>query len=197
MTTTPAPTPTSAPASASASASASAPPSASASESAPTPENLPRVDSREAWLAALRWGFTRAMAGTTRRIVCVDTDFDEWPLNAAELHQELTVWLRRPQRQLVLLAAHFNHVPMRHPRFLSWRPAWAHAVLPFAAPAEWADTLPSLLLDDAGTLVQLLDPLQWRGRASTDLRSAHLAREQVEVLQQRAEPSFPVHTLGL
>ncbi len=166
--------------------------------SVPTePDQLPRIDSREAWLLALRWGFTRAMAGPARRIVCVDSNFDEWPLNEAELHQELTVWLRKPQRQLVLLAAHFEHVPQRHPRFMTWRPAWAHAVSPLAAPAEWAATLPSVLLDDAGTVVQLLDPLLWRGRASTDARSAQAAREQVEVLLQRAETTFPAHTLGL
>ncbi len=160
-------------------------------------EAPPRVDSRQAWLAALRWGFTQAMAGPTRRIVCVDSNFDEWPLNAAELHNELTNWLRRPQRQLVLLAAHFNHVALRHPRFVNWRLTWAHAVLPFTAPPEWADTLPSLLLDDTGTLVQLLDPLQWRGRASTSVREAQASREQVEVLLQRGEPAFPAHTLGL
>jgi hypothetical protein len=160
---------------------------------APMADALPKVDSREAWLAALRWGFTRAMAGSSRRIVCVDTNFDEWPLNAAELHQELTAWLRKPQRQLVLLAAHFNHVPLRHPRFMTWRPAWAHAVQPLAVPPEWADTVPSLLLDDKGTLVHLLDPLLWGGGA----RHAHAPREQVEVLLQRAEPTFPAQTLGL
>jgi hypothetical protein len=174
-----------------------APANVSANTNVPAPENVPRVESLEAWVAALRWGFTRAMAGPTRRIVCVDSNFDEWPLNAAELHQELTIWLRGPQRQVVLLAAHFDHVPQRHPRFMTWRPAWAHAVLPFSAPPEWADTLPSLLLDDTGTLVQLLDPVLWLGRASTDSRSAQAAREQVEVLRQRAEPAFPVHTLGL
>jgi hypothetical protein len=172
-------------------------PSGTQQSASPSANLPPRVDSREAWQAALLWGFTRAMAGPTRRIICVDTDFDEWPLNASELHRELTVWLRKPQRQLVLLAAHYDRVPQRHPRFMSWRPAWAHAVAPFAVLPEWADTLPSLLLDDAGTLVHLLDPLQWRGRASTDARSAQVPREQVEVLLQRAETAFPAHTLGL
>ncbi len=172
-------------------------PAAPARPEPSSPETPPRVDSREAWLVALRWGFTRAMASASRRIVCVDTNFDEWPLNAADLHSELTVWLRGPQRQLVLLAAHFEHVPQRHPRFMAWRPAWAHAVVPVAVPPEWADAVPSLLLDDADTLVELRDPLLWRGHASTDGRSAHLAREQVQVLLQRAESAFPVHTLGL
>jgi hypothetical protein len=160
---------------------------------------IPVIDSRAGFIAALRWGFTRAMreGARTRRIVCVDRDFAEWPLDAPELLAELTTWVKRPQRQLVLLAACFDDVPRRHARFVAWRRFFSTAVLPHAAPKDVAAELPGLLLDDEGTLVRLIDPVHWRGRASADARSAQPWREQIDAVLQRSEPAFPVQSLGL
>ncbi len=157
----------------------------------------PTIDSRPSWLAALPWGVQTATARGARSITCVDVDFAEWPLNDPALLQALTPWLRLPQRRLVLLAAEFAAIPRRHPRFVAWRRDWAHAIDTLRAPEELAKGLPCALLDDRDLSVQLLDPVHWKGRAALDARTAHLLREQIDVVLQRSEVSFPVNTLGL
>ncbi len=127
----------------------------------------------------------------------VDADFTEWPLNDAGWLQQLTAWLRLPQRRLVLLAADFSAIPQQHPRFMAWRRDWSHAVEARQVPPELATGLPLVLLDDRQLSVQLLDPVHWRGRAAQDARVAHLIREQVDAVLQRSEIGFPVNTLGL
>lgn len=166
-------------------------------EMVPTP---PAIDSRAGFAAAIRWGFERAMreGGRTRRIVCVDREFGAWPLDEPELLSQLTAWLKGgAQRQLVLLAASFDEVPRRHPRFVAWRRLFTHAVFPFEAPEDVAGALPTLLLDDDGTLVRLIDPVHWRGRASADERSVLPWREQIDAVLQRSEAAFPAQSLGL
>lgn len=163
-------------------------------------DNLPpTIDSRAGFKAAVSWGFTRAMreGGRSRRILCVDRDFADWPLDAPELHAQLTAWLKGAQRQLVLLGATFDEMPRRHPRFVGWRRHFTHAVFPFAAPEDIAAQLPTLLLDDDATLVRLIDAVHWRGRASADERSALPWREQIDAVLQRSEAAFPVQSLGL
>lgn len=162
-------------------------------------ETPPVIDSRAAFAAAIQWGFARAMRDGTRsrRIVCVDPDFTLWPLDEPELHASLTAWLKGAQRQLVLLAASFDEVPRRHPRFLAWRRHFTHTVHPLTAPEDIAASLPTLLFDDAGTLVRLVDAVHWRGRASADERSALPWREQIDAVLQRSEAAFPAQSLGL
>lgn len=159
----------------------------------------PVIDSRSGFAAAVSWGFARAMreGGRSRRIVCVDRNFVDWPLDAPELLALLTSWLKGSQRQLVLLGANFEEMPRRHPRFVGWRRHFAHAVSPYAAPEDLAAQLPTLLLDDDGTLVRLTDPVHWRGRASADERSALPWREQIDAVLQRSEAAFPAQSLGL
>ena len=162
-----------------------------------TPGTLPRIDSREAFVAAVRWGFERAAADGARTITCVDTNFASWPLDDPLLLQGLTAWLRQPMRQLVLLAARYDEVPRRQPRFTAWRRDWAHAVQALQPPQELADNLPTLLLDDRKLSVHLIDPVHWRGRAALDGRARLLWQEKVDVILQRSEPGFAVTTLGL
>ena len=160
-------------------------------------QELPVIDTRAAWQAALRWGFATAIQRGARRITCVDATFETWPLDDAVLLQGLTAWLRLPQRRLVLLARHFDEVPRRLPRFTSWRRDFAHALEAWQAGEELAADLPSLLLDDGALSVQLIDETHWRGRAGLDTRSATLLRERIDVILQRSAPAFAVNTLGL
>ena len=161
--------------------------------------SIPVIDSRSGFAAAIQWGFARAMreGGRSRRIVCVDRDFAEWPLDEPALLDSLTVWLKGAQRRLVLMAASFDEVPRRHPRFVAWRQHFAHSVFPHEAPDDVAAVLPTLLLDDEGTMVRLIDPVHWRGRAGIDARSSLPWREQIDALLQRSEAAFPVQSLGL
>lgn len=159
----------------------------------------PVIDSRTGFAQAVLWGFARAMreGGRSRRILCVDRDFALWPLDRPELHASLTTWLKGAQRQLVLLAASYDDVPRLHPRFVAWRRQFTHAVFPFAAPEDIAAALPTLLLDDEGTMVRLIDAVHWRGRASADERTALPWREQIDAVLQRSEAAFPARSLGL
>lgn len=165
----------------------------------PVPEaaTIPRIDSRPAWQAAVRWGLETATARRARHITLVDTDLSDWPLDDPSLLPLLTAWLRLPQRRLVLLAAAYDKLPRVRPRFCGWRRDWAHAIQAWQAPADLAADLPCLLLDDANLSVQLIDRQHGRGRADLHARTAHLWREKVDALLQRAEPGFAVHTLGL
>lgn len=157
----------------------------------------PRIDSREAFADGLRWGFAAALADGARSITCVDPNFELWPLDDAALLDSLTAWLKLPQRKLVLLAASYDEVPRRQPRFTGWRVHWAHAIQALQCPQEFAAELPSLLIDDRRTCVHLIDPVHGRGRADRDARSRLLWQEKVDVVLQRSEPAFAVTTLGL
>lgn len=160
-------------------------------------EPVPLIDSRASFAAALHWGFETAIANGACCITCVDPNFEDWPLDNAALLQNLTAWLRLPQRRLVLLAANYDSVPQRLPRFTGWRRDWAHAIQAWQPPQEFAPDVPTLLLDDRSITVHLLDPLHWRGRAAVDARSRLLWQEKIDVVLQRSEAAFAVTTLGL
>jgi hypothetical protein len=157
----------------------------------------PKIDSRSGFVAAVHWGFDTAIAAGARRIVIVDRDFAEWPLDDPVLHERLTAWLRLPKRRLVLLAHDFDAVPRRHPRFVRWRADWVHAIDAFSPPAEDPVELPTLLVDDGAISVQLIDAVHWRGRAEHDPRQAQLWRESLDAVLQRSEPAFAANRLGL
>lgn len=160
-------------------------------------QDLPLIDTRAGWQAALHWGFETALQRGARRITCVDPTFETWPLDDPALLAGLTAWLRLPQRRLVMLARQYDEVPRRFPRFTAWRRDFGHAVEPWQAPEELASDLPNLLLDDGPVSVQLVDEMHWRGRAAVDARSATLLRERTDAILQRSTPAFAVATLGL
>ena len=157
----------------------------------------PSIDTRESFAAALRWGFENAAADGGRCITCVDTSFEYWPLEDPGLLEGLTAWAKLPQRRLLLLAARYDEVPRRQPRFTAWRRDWAHAVTALQAPQDFAADLPTLMLDDRKTSVHLIDALNWRGRAAVDPRARMLWQEKIDVVLQRSEAGFAVTTLGL
>ena len=161
------------------------------------PTDPPVIDSRSAFVAALAWAFGSAIERRARSIVCCDGDFALWPLDDPQLLQDLTTWLRLPQRRLVLLAGTYEEVPRRCPRFNAWRTSWSHAIEAWVAPTELAADLPTLLVSDGTLGVQLLDPVHWRGRASTDVRSVVQWTQEIDAVLQRSERGFPVNTLGL
>jgi len=97
----------------------------------------------------------------------------------------------------VLLAAGYDAVPRRCPRFNAWRGNWMHAIDAWQAPQDLAGDLPTLLVSDGAVSVHLVDALHWRGRAQSDERSARLWCEQSDVVLQRSERAFATRTLGL
>lgn len=163
---------------------------------APAP-SLPRIDSRTAWCQAVLWGFETAIARGARCITCIDADFAEWPLDDVALLQRLTAWLRLPQRRLQWLAAGYETMARQHPRLVAWRADWVHASPGWQVSEDLVAGLPSLLLDDTGLSLHLVDAVHWRGRAALDRRSATLWQERLDAWMQRAEPSFAAKTLGI
>ncbi|HSQ73459.1 MAG TPA: hypothetical protein VLM87_13645 [Rubrivivax sp.] len=160
-------------------------------------QDVPVIDTRAGWQAALVWGFETAIERGARRITCVDASFETWPLDDPALLQRLTAWLRLPQRRLVLLAGNYDEVPRRFARFTAWRRDFAHAVEAWQAPQELAAGLPGLLFDDGPVGVHLVDDTHWRGRAWVDAQEATLWRERIDVVLQRSTSAFAVNTLGL
>ena len=157
----------------------------------------PAIDSRTAFVQALHWGFHTAIAQDARRLLCVDANFAEWPWDDPALLQDLTAWLRLPQRRLVLLARSYDDLPRQRPRFNGWRAEFGHAIEAWQAPEDLARDLPTLLTCDGAVSVHLVDALHWRGRTSSDVRGARRWCEQIDVVLQRSERAFAVQTLGL
>lgn len=160
-------------------------------------ETPPAIDSRASFAEAVRWAFAQAIARDARRIVAVDRDFVDWPLGDTALLEQLTGWLRRPQRQLVLLAANWEDVPRRHPRFMPWRRTWAHALAIWQQPDGLDRDLPTWLLDDDALLLRLFDRERWRGRVEFDERATRLHRDEIDAVLQRSTPALPATQLGL
>jgi hypothetical protein len=158
---------------------------------------VPRIDSRAGFTAALLWAFERSIERRARRIVCVDPSFNDWPLDDAALLTRLTAWLRTPRRKLVLLAPQFDDLPRRHARFAAWRVDWVHAIEAWSPPEQDRIEMPTVLVDDDSTSVELIDSVHWRGHVDIDSRTARLWRERIDALLQRSEPAFPVNRLGL
>jgi len=159
--------------------------------------NAPDIASRAGFVAALRWGFEQAVGAGARRIVCVDADFADWPLDDTGLQAQLTAWLKQPGRRLVLLARRYDELPRRQPRFVAWRRLWAHAIEAWSPQDGDPVELPTLLFDDQQVSVQLIDSVHWRGRAAIDAREARLWGERIDAVLQRSEPSFAANALGL
>jgi len=155
------------------------------------------IASRSDFVAAVQRGFEAAAREQARRILCVDPDFAEWPLDDEGLHALLTRWLHLPQRRLVLLAAHYDELPRRHPRFVAWRRYWSHAIETWVAPEEGAAELPTVLVDDGTVSVNLVDVLHWRGRVESDAGSARVWCDRIDALLQRSQPGLGASTLGL
>jgi hypothetical protein len=155
-----------------------------------------RIDSRAEFVAALHEAVALALARRARRMLWVDADFAEWPLDDTTLLARLTQWLRLPQRQLVLLALHYDDV-RRRARFVAWYRLWAHAVAAYSPAAEDAVALPCVLLAEGATSVQLVDPVHWRGWITASAVQERQWRERLDALLQRSMPAFAATTLGL
>jgi hypothetical protein len=155
------------------------------------------IESRADFVAAVHDTVSLALARATRRMVWVDADFAEWPLDDPALLQALTDWVRLPQRQLVLLAAGYDDLRRRRARFTAWVRLWSHAVISCSPSQDDVAELPCVLLAEGAGLVHLLDPVHWRGWASSDAVQQREWRDRIDAFLQRSTPAFPVTTLGL
>lgn len=153
--------------------------------------------SRADFNAALRWSLAHAIGSRSRRLTWTDPDFAIWPLGDPALLQQLTTWLKLPQRRLVLIAHRFDAVSRLHPRFVAWRRDWSHAIDAWS-PSEGVEVrLPTLAIDDDRLCLQVFDSTHGRGRLSLDEQAVRAWRDEIDALLQRCEAAFPVHQVGL
>jgi hypothetical protein len=138
-----------------------------------------------------------ALARDARRLVWIDPDFVQWPLDRAPLIDNLGGWLRRPSRRLVLLGGCYDRLERTHPRFTQWRTQWSHAI-DAREPSDMAgEDLPTLLLDDGPTVLELWQRDPPRGRAGQDAAAAAAARDRTDAALQRSASAWPTRPLGL
>ena len=165
----------------------------------PTPEPLApgALRSRADFDGAVCGALRHAIAQRSRRLIWLDPDFTAWPLGDPALLQDLTTWLKLPQRRLVLIAQRFDEVPRQHPRFVAWRRDWSHAIEAWSPSAGTEVQMPTLAIDDDRLCLQLFDRMQWRGRLTLDEQAARRWRDEIDALLQRCDAAFPVHHIGL
>lgn len=159
------------------------------------------------YVAALKDLLLRACAAGCRDIHCLDTanaGFVEWPWSDPAVLDALTRWAGAGRR-LHLLAAQYDDLRRRHPRFVQWRVTWGHCVEARAyeeGAAEQAGkpALESALIASGGESMfslRLFDAEHWRGAVSIESADALRTREWFDALAQRSCESFAATTLGL
>jgi len=146
--------------------------------------------------ARVRAVVEQAVALKARRLVLVDPDFVEWPLDQAAVLEGLTRFAQLPDRRVLLIGNRFDGVQRTHPRFVAWRRTYAHAAQPLA-PAEEGVELPTMMQIDRNVGLRVLERLRWRGRMVEQGPDAQRLAEEIDALTQRCEPTFAATTLGL
>lgn len=158
--------------------------------------DVTELSSAEDFRAAICAAARAAVDLRARRLVLVDRDFDEWPLDDPDLLDALTDFVRLPGRQVLLLGRSFEAVARSRPRFVRWRQIWGHAV-DARRPVDDELPVPTLLLADRSLAVEVLDKEHWRGRVlQGDPRIAVLTHD-IDAFAQRTEATFGATTLGL
>lgn len=159
------------------------------------PDRGALIDGRSEFTDAVRRSLAQAWRQRERELWLVDTDFEIWPLDDADVQTALTAWARLPQRRLMMVGTRFETIPRLFPRFTAWRGTFAHVVEAFTTEIE-PSQVPTLLLAGPSSLM-LADRLRWRGHALGTDKDVADWREVVDVLLQRSEPGFGANTLGL
>lgn len=165
-------------------------------EPAPAEGDAGRIDSRDGFHRALLAALDEAADAGSAELWLCDPDFDAWPLGRPAMVDALGRWVGS-RRRLRLIAADYQGLPRRHPRWMAWRQQWSHVVQCLAVHEELVARVPTLLLVPGRVAVRLHDRERHRGRverAATDLLRAG---ELIDALSQRADESLPVTTLGL
>jgi hypothetical protein len=154
------------------------------------------LSGRTALLDAVRQVLVELPEQAPRRVVLLDAEFGDWPIDEPQVLEALSNWARPPGRQLVLIGLDFDSLARQRPRFGRWRRAWAHRVDAFRPGDLTGPSLPAWLL--AGNVaIEWLDRLHWRGRRVAEAAALRTMDETTDAILQRCEPSWPVTTLGL
>lgn len=145
---------------------------------------------------AVREAFAKIAEVDCREIIISDADFEQWPLGEALIVDALAAWAL-PHRKMTVLAANYDEVPRRHPRWVQWRRQWAHVVDCRTVDEFDAAAVPTLLLVPDILVLRLVPGDTVRGSLSVDRGDIERSREQINPVLQRSHEGFPASTLGL
>jgi hypothetical protein len=154
------------------------------------------IDSRSGFHAAIREAFAALASSASAEVVICDTGFADWPLGEISVIDSLTQWAR-PGRKLTVYAQNFDDLQRRHPRWVTWRRQFAHAVECRVVEPLEQGRMPSLFTARGGLTVRIFDSARYRGTLSASAADALLAREQIDAISQRSAEGLPATTLGL
>lgn len=156
------------------------------------------LDGRSEFQAAIRLALERiAAAPAARRLFLCDADFADWPLGERSTVALFEAWAQS-HRQLVVVAASFDDLARRHPRWVLWRRQWSHIVDCRVLTDREPAFCPTWLHAPGVCTLRLFDAQRHRGVYTEGDRAAETAATaETDVLAQQSEPGFPVTTLGL
>lgn len=154
------------------------------------------LQGRADWQQALRASILEVCAADCREVWWCDADFAEWPIGEREIVDALGRWAYA-HRRLTLVAASYDRLAERHPRWVQFRRQWAHVVECRSLDSLEASQWQGLLLAPGVLTLRLFDRAHHRGSLSRRRDDAVTSREWLEALLQQSASAFPATTLGL
>jgi hypothetical protein len=154
------------------------------------------IDGRPEWLSALRRGFETAAVSGSRELLLCDPDFTDWPLGEQAVVEHLSAWVDA-RSKMVLLAAQFDGVAQRHPRWVEWRRHWEHVVECRCVTTIEPSLIPSLFVVHGTWNGRLIGVERHRGSWSREAISERYCRDAFDAVLQRSETCFPATAIGL
>jgi hypothetical protein len=154
------------------------------------------ITSRGEFHEALRAALNEAADAGSAQLWLSDPHFAEWPLGERAVVDALTRWAQS-SRRLTMLAATFDEVGRRHPRWVAWRRDWSHIVSCRTNHELESADVPTLLCASGTVSVRLSDPVHHRGRYSHDKSEQLRCKELFDAVSQRSEEVFSATTTGL
>ncbi|WP_294638913.1 hypothetical protein [uncultured Aquabacterium sp.] len=166
----------------------------------PSEGGTPETGRIEGWRGA-EDRFRAAMALAAAQALDVwlaDAHFAHWPLGERAVMETWHQWaLAGGRRHATLLAARYDDLPGRHPRWVAWRTTWAHRVACREAHEGLKDEVPTLVIVGDVLAVKVLDPLRGTGLWTRDPVRIGEWRAELDVILQRSSEALPPTTLGL
>ena len=160
----------------------------------PTPPSV--FEGRHDFQRALMGLMAEAEHARAHRLWWIDPDFSAWPLGDPAFLAALTVFVKRPGRQVVVLTHSDAAWARRHVRFQAWRQTWGHT-LKLLQPESPHAVLPTWAFLDKVVAVRVNDTDHWRGRLEREVTALSALAESVQALVQGASEAFPLRPLGL
>lgn len=131
-------------------------------------------------------------------LIFCDVDFKHWPMGSVSMLDAFHQWVMASSvAQCRLMAAHFDEMPRRHPRWLAWRQPWGHRVKCLQMPEDVAQSVvPTFIVKDQ-LGIRVIDSLTGAGLWTRDIGTVREWTLEVDVISQQCHEAMPSTTLGL